>query len=168
MNSAQANAAAAGAAVGASVTMILIFSLVIWIMLIIARWKVFTKAGEAGWKSIIPIYADYVQWRIGWKKTGLFWAMIGCAIVGAILPYVDGSVVVSAAGRAVAGANVGILGIIGIVLILVSFVLSLVAMYKLFKSFDKGIGWFIGYIFIAPIMLLVLGFGSSEYQGPQD
>jgi len=30
-----------------------------YVIVLIARWKVFDKAGIAGWKSIIPIYSDY-------------------------------------------------------------------------------------------------------------
>ena len=38
-----------------------IFLVIAWyIILVIANWKIFTKAGEAGWKSIIPIYNSYV------------------------------------------------------------------------------------------------------------
>ena len=34
------------------------FIAVIWYVLcLIARWKVFDKAGIAGWKSLIPIYS---------------------------------------------------------------------------------------------------------------
>ena len=40
----------------------LIFALAWWILQIIANWNIFTKAGEAGWKSIIPIYGDYVSY----------------------------------------------------------------------------------------------------------
>ena len=27
-----------------------------WLLHVVAAWRIFTKAGEAGWKSIIPIY----------------------------------------------------------------------------------------------------------------
>ena len=41
------------------------------IIYLIAWWKMFTKAGEAGWKILIPIYSAYIQFRIiygnGWK-----------------------------------------------------------------------------------------------------
>ena len=30
--------------------------IVVGILTIIAQWKIFTKAGEAGWKCLIPIY----------------------------------------------------------------------------------------------------------------
>ena len=38
---------------------------IIWgILAIIAMWKIFTKAGEAGWKSIIPIYNIIVLFKL--------------------------------------------------------------------------------------------------------
>lgn len=52
----------------------LMFYLFIWLVIlvvaIIAYWKVFQKAGEAGWKSLIPIYNAYILLKIvgrpGW------------------------------------------------------------------------------------------------------
>ena len=41
-----------------------IVSLVITILVIVACWKIFTKAGEAGWKAIIPIYNMIVLCQI--------------------------------------------------------------------------------------------------------
>ena len=41
-----------------------IVALVVCVLSIIAEWKIFTKAGEAGWKSIIPIYNAVVLFRI--------------------------------------------------------------------------------------------------------
>ena len=38
-----------------------------WLLQIIANWRIFTKAGEAGWKSIIPIYGDYISYKIAWQ-----------------------------------------------------------------------------------------------------
>ena len=38
----------------------------IYVLLIIAWWKIFVKAGEAGWKSLIPIYNFYVLFKIVW------------------------------------------------------------------------------------------------------
>lgn len=42
----------------------LIFSLVIFVIAIAAMWKIFTKAGEEGWKAIIPIYNIVVLLKI--------------------------------------------------------------------------------------------------------
>ena len=38
--------------------------LVVLVLTIIASWRIFTKAGEAGWKSIIPIYNLVVLFKI--------------------------------------------------------------------------------------------------------
>ena len=35
-----------------------------YVLLIVAQWKIFTKAGEAGWKSIIPIYNAVILLKI--------------------------------------------------------------------------------------------------------
>jgi hypothetical protein len=48
----------------------MIIGLLIALLLIVAMWKVFTKAGQPGWASIIPIYNLYVWCKIvgrpGW------------------------------------------------------------------------------------------------------
>ena len=41
-----------------------IVGLLIALLLIVAMWKVFTKAGQPGWASIIPIYNLYVWCKI--------------------------------------------------------------------------------------------------------
>ena len=41
-----------------------IAALVVCVLVIVAMWKIFTKAGEAGWKSIIPIYNYIVLLQI--------------------------------------------------------------------------------------------------------
>ena len=41
-----------------------IIGLLIALLLIVAMWKVFTKAGQPGWASIIPIYNLYIWCKI--------------------------------------------------------------------------------------------------------
>jgi hypothetical protein len=45
--------------------------LAISVLLIVANWMVFEKAGQAGWKSIIPIYSTVVQLKIIGKSPWL-------------------------------------------------------------------------------------------------
>lgn len=156
------------AILGASFMMIFLVGLALVVLLVVARWIIFTKAGEKGWKSLIPIYSDYVQWRIGWKKTYMFWVMVALVFVGYLLISLSGGVAVNAAGDAVSTGAGGVPTVIGSILVLAGCVLAYVAAYKLFKSFGRGVGWFIGYIFIPNIMLLVLAFGSSEHRGAVD
>lgn len=159
---------AAGIIAG-SVMTIYVLVLVLLILLIIARWKIFTKAGEAGWKSIIPIYSDYVQWRIAWRKTSMFWISLLLLIAGYVLMYSSGSYVVNSSGTMVAtGGGNTLLSGVGALLVLAYAIISLVCIYKLMRAFGHGGGWTVLYILFPSIMLLVLGFGSSRYFGPQD
>lgn len=160
----QQDAAAAGGIMGiimASLMMFLMIGLVFFVLTVVARWKIFTKAGEAGWKSIIPIYSDYIEWKLSWTNINLFWAMLGLTIVGAVLSGMGSS-------SASADGGMSFMSIIGSIAVLAGAIIALIQKYKLFLSFGKSIGWFIGYIFLNNIMILVLGLGSSEYIGPQD
>ena len=42
----------------------LITFLVIYVLSVIAMWKIFTKAGKPGWASLIPIYNIVVMYQI--------------------------------------------------------------------------------------------------------
>lgn len=60
-------AALGGVVGGAFAGMAMVVSLIsiaIGILTIIANWKIFTKAGQAGWKSLIPIYNLVILFRI--------------------------------------------------------------------------------------------------------
>jgi hypothetical protein len=52
-----------------------IFGFILALLTIIGVWKMFTKAGEKGWKSIIPFYNTYILFKIagynGWWFLGL-------------------------------------------------------------------------------------------------
>lgn len=53
-----------GAIFGAFLGIYLVVVLVIAVLQVVAMWKVFTKAGEKGWKSIIPIYNIVILFKI--------------------------------------------------------------------------------------------------------
>ncbi len=63
------------------------FMLVVWalvILCIIGVWKVFTKAGEPGWASIVPIYSAIVLLKIAGRPAWWFlilWLFIPWVIV---------------------------------------------------------------------------------------
>ena len=64
--------------------LVLIIQLAIIAFSIITMWKIFTKAGEAGWASIIPIYNMYVLMKIsgkpGWWLILLFIPIVNIVI----------------------------------------------------------------------------------------
>ena len=43
---------------------IVIVTVVRFILFKIAQWRVFTKAGEKGWKALIPMYDFYIYLKI--------------------------------------------------------------------------------------------------------
>lgn len=59
-----ATSSAIVAALGAAIMVYVIIVLAIAIIQIIAMWKLFSKAGEKGWKSIIPIYNMVILFKI--------------------------------------------------------------------------------------------------------
>ena len=83
--SADEYAALGGLMVGtlAGVAMVIIvFAFVIGILTIIANWKLFTKAGQKGWKSIIPIYNTVILFRIAGVSPWLILAYFAAIIPG--------------------------------------------------------------------------------------
>ena len=43
-------------------------TMLLCIFLIVCIWKIFTKAGEAGWKSIVPFYNNWTMLKLFWKS----------------------------------------------------------------------------------------------------
>ena len=62
----------------------LIVGILFWIIGIVGRWKVFEKAGKAGWKSLIPFYSGYCLFDIamgtGWLYILTFIPFIGLVV----------------------------------------------------------------------------------------
>ncbi len=46
-------------------------ALAIAAVIIVAKWKLFQKAGQDGWAAVVPYYCDYVLYEITWGK-GLY------------------------------------------------------------------------------------------------
>ena len=153
-------AAAAGGMFGALLVSVLIF----YILTIIAGWKIFEKAGIAGWKSLIPIYNVYLFYKLSGIK-GWFWAMFIVSIVFGVAcvasgynPYAEQEVLNNFNYSAYP-----FLGISALVCGIVSFIASIMLAVKLAKAFGKGLGYTIGLIFLPNIFQLILGFGSAKY-----
>ena len=106
----------------------LVICIIMAVISIVALWKIFTKAGEKGWKAIIPIYDLYIMFKITWGNGWFFLLMI--------IPFVN-------------------------------IVIGIITLWKLAKVFGKGVGFFFGLLFLEPIFLLILAFGSAEYVGIQ-
>ena len=137
------DAAALGALLGGYIATVGIISLAIAVLMIIAWWKIFEKAGEAGWKAIIPIYNIYTFCKIIGMN---FWIYVlaipfGLGILSALVP-----------------ALAVLTSIYGLVL-------SILIAIKLGDAFKQSTGFKIGLFFLAPIFELILAFGSAKYAG---
>ncbi len=126
------------AAFGAYIGVILTIGLVWTIIQIIAWWKIFTKAGEKGWKSIIPIYNQVVLYRISGVTPWLFLAVI-------IL------------------AALSVIPVVGLIFLLAALVISIYQTHMLSKAFGKGVGYTLGLLFLNPIFILILAFSKIKY-----
>jgi hypothetical protein len=123
---------------------------IVWYVLqVLAYWKIFQKAGIEGWKSLIPIYNTYYEYKISWR-TDVYWAWLACMVATLILGRFD-------MGTALAGACQ-----------VACFILGIIQSHKLSKAFGHGAGFTVGLVLLNPIFKLILGFGSSQYQGPQE
>lgn len=127
-----------------------IFSLIIMILHIIGVWNVFKKAGEPGWKSIIPFYNTYILYKISWNPMWFWLVLLGGLIGAGLLSF----------------ATVTVCVILGALIELFTIIVRLVMYYRLCLSFGWGVGKYILTILFAPIMFMVMGFGKSVYVGP--
>lgn len=129
----------------------LVVCLVVWVLTIIALWRIFTKAGEKGWKSIIPIYNAYIYFKI----IGLsFWKWFGVLLLAGIVSSIGASSEIAAL------ATIG-----GILEGVLTLVLNILVARNTGRAFGKGTGFKVGLFFLPTLFQLILGLGASEYKG---
>ena len=161
-------AAAAGAVLGGMFGIFGVMAIAFFILMIVAMWKIFTKAGEKGWKALIPIYNLYIYFKIAGAKNW-FWALfvvsLGFDILSAVVSN-SGVFVIDQAGKVTAVANVAAANIFYFVtcaVIIFQIIAGIVQCAKLSKAFKRGIGTTLGLIFLPNIFQLILAFGSAKY-----
>ena len=122
-----------------------VIAVVVLVLQIIAMWKVFTKAGESGWKSLIPIYNVIIYYKISGVSPWLYLIVI------------------------IAGALTGLENdMINALSLIVTIIITVYQTNSLAKAFGKGIGYTLGLLFLNTIFLYILGFGSSKYELKQN
>ena len=134
-------------------TVILIVVIVVTALFIAAEWKILTKAGEKGWKSLIPFYNIYISHKIVGMSHIWFVLEIIAWIVEILLEIV--SAIPSSVGL--------VFGIATGIFTLVSEVIHIVRMCD---CFGKGTAFKVGMVLIPDLFLLILAFGKAEYKKP--
>lgn len=161
--------AVTGGIIGGMIGFFLIVGLVFYILTVIAIWKIFEKAGEKGWKAIIPFYNVYIMFKIV-KMTGWFWGILIGGIIYSIIStinnmpnlYIIDSTDVATYYTYYFTAN-PIMLFITIVWLIINLTASIIYSWRMSKVFGHGVGYFIGLIFLPNIFWLILGFGKSKY-----
>lgn len=117
-----------------------------YIISVIPMWKQFTKAGEAGWKALIPIYNSYMAFKLFYKAK-MFWILLIVSFVSGLLAAIP-----------VIGWIISIGAAIFTLVVEIKFVASKA------KSFGKGTGFAVGLFFLTLIFDYILAFDGSEYK----
>lgn len=122
-----------------------LITLVAAVVLVIAYWKIFKKAGEPGWAAIVPFFNSYVLAKIAWGNGWMFLVTVACAIA----------------------ANIA--GDVAWLFLLLSVIYTALTYWKLSKAFGHDIGFAVGLFFLGIVFFPILGFGRDQYLGvPQD
>ena len=134
------------------IVVLIIISLVIEILKLIGTWKMLTKAGESGWKSLIPFYN---QWTLC-KVAGIspYWVLeiIVVSMINAVLNGILGSNVIS--------------GILSLIVYANTIYFWVILSISLAKSFGKDTGFGVATVFFSFITYPMMGMGSATYAGP--
>lgn len=146
---------AVGGILGLGVGFFIACAIVFWVFQIIAYWKMFTKAGVPGWKSIIPFYNQYVMYKLTWK-TSWFWITLIVAVVYGVFTSLNQNF-----------PDVMLYAVLLLVFAVIILVLSIISYHKISKSYGHGAGYTVGMLFLWPIFVLILGYGKSRYIGPE-
>lgn len=126
-----------------------VFSIVCYVLLVIGLWRVFEKAGEEGWKALIPVYNFYILFKISGLGPMYFWLQLICSALAAVAYWL--------------GHLLFLFYPVGWAMTLGSTVIGFMMWNSLSKAFGHGIGYAIGLWLVNPIFIMVLGYGSSRY-----
>lgn len=154
---------------GGMVGTLLISVTVFYIFVVIALWKIFTKAGIKGWKSLIPIYNLYCAYKmVGISPLWILWEILSSLAMSIAITVALGdrasdyfSSLSSELPQDV--ATNGWVIVTTLITCVISIYIGIRFAIRLAKAFGKGGGYAVGLIFLQPIFLLILGFGSAKY-----
>lgn len=137
------------------------------VFMCVVMWKIFVKAGEEGWKYLIPFYGRYTECKIIGKKwifiaELLMVPVIMISLIMSIVGFAMGLVAAFESGNSESSFMIALIGLIvfGITCI-VSFVINIIYSHNLSKAFGKGTGFTIGLIFLPTIFKAIIAFSPN-------
>ena len=138
---------------------IFLLALVIYVLVsFITRWNMFIKAGERGWKSLIPVYSEYTEWKIAgfgkeyWITLILYAALALTSLLLCLIDYRVGSIISA------------IFWAIGIAFVII---ISIRKCMRLAGAFGQSDLFGLLVLLLFPtIGLLILSWGNCRYTAP--
>lgn len=130
-----------------------VFFILYYVFLTIAQYKLFIKAGEKGWKALIPFYSIFVSHHL-----------IGMSHIWFILDIVfwAGDIIIELIGNVPHWLDRGFFSV-AIILTIISEIIHIAKLcYCYTKSELFGIGLFV----FPPLFSMILAFDGSEYNPP--
>ena len=134
------------------VTVIII--LPIYLILIVSEWKILEKAGEKGWKSLIPFYNLFISHHIvgmahiWFILEVIFWFV---ELILELIPAVPDMVELSC----------------GLVIGLFTIISEVIHINRLCNCFKKPTSFKIGMIILPELFMPIIAFGNSVYTPPE-
>ena len=123
-------------------------SVALWFLIAVARWSMFTKMGEKGWKAFIPFYEIYILFSKCWS-TGIFVSVL--FEFGVFKSTGDIAMITSY--------------ICELLVAICMLYLSIRINFRIAKAFGHGAGFGFGLWLFPYIFTFIIGFGKSEYVG---
>ena len=128
--------------------------IVFYVLFAVAEWKILKKAGEKGWKSLIPVYNVFVSHHI-----------VGMSHIWFILEVASWIIELALELIPAIPEPVGL--VFGIATGAFTLISEAVHMVKMCCCFGKGTGFKIGAVLIPDLFLMIIAFGKAQYTKPQ-
>lgn len=118
--------------------------ILIGLLPVVGKWKVYGKLGLPGWYSIVPVYADYKLCERVHRGDGartFLMAYLIVLICSWVFCWVD---------------------TVGVLLALAQLVMNIIVLNDMSHAFGKETGYTIGLVIFGFVFWTMLGFGASE------
>lgn len=128
----------------------IILVILFYAFFVVGAWKMFEKAGQPGWKSIIPFYNIYIAFKFSWQTT-YFWVWFVLTLLSS--------------WTTMYAFDSGYFNILNYVISFVALLITVNLAYCVSMSFGHGFWYALGLTFFPYIFTMIIGLGSSRYIG---
>ena len=123
--------------------------LIMMVIVIISNFKVYKKAGEDGWKCLVPYYNYWTECKFLGLNTNWVWIVLAAPFISSIL---EGIIEI---------------GLFSLAASIILFYFNILRAISTAQSFGKDTGFGIGLFALPFVFYPILAFGKAEYIGPR-